>query len=232
MSRSDTKHKKSLRPHGVFVLVVLFLLTFTPTVLADRITVVTATTNMGSDFGTNLQNTVNGVGLSLLSLMATHAGTIPTNSWVSSAGVLTGQITFNLGGLFSVDSFSFWNQNGGGPGLAGSTGIQNVQVLLSTNGIDFTPLPGGASAFARVTGAANLPPQIFSFTAVNATHFRFNVLSNYGDIFNTGFAEVGFNGSPVSSAPIPEPTTMLLLGTSLAAIAVKVSRKRQAGRQE
>ena len=124
MSPSRTKHKKSLRPHGVFVLVVLFLLTFTPTVLADRITVVTATTNMGSGFGTNLQNTVNGVGLSLLSLMATHAGTIPTNSWVSSAGVLTGQITFNLGGLFSVDSFSFWNQNDGGPGLAGSTGIQ------------------------------------------------------------------------------------------------------------
>ncbi|MBA3320629.1 MAG: PEP-CTERM sorting domain-containing protein [Pyrinomonadaceae bacterium] len=145
---------------------------------------------------------------------------------------MTGQITFNLGGLFSVDSFSFWNQNGGGPGTAGSTGIQGVQVLLSTNGTDFTPLPGGPSVFARVTGAANLPPQIFSFTAVNATHFRFNVLSNYGDIFNTGFAEVGFNGNPAGGAPIPEPTTMLLLGTGLAAIAVKVRRKRPAGQQE
>ncbi len=231
MSPSHTKRKKSLRHHGVFVLVVLFLLTITPTVLADRITVVTPTTNMGSGFGTNLQNTVNGVGLSALSLTATHAGSFPNNSWVSSTS-LTGQITFNLGGLFSVDNFSFWNQNGGGPGAAGSTGIQNVQVLLSTNGIDFTPLPGGPSVFARVMGAANLPPQIFSFTAVNATHFRFNVLSNYGDIFNTGFAEVGFNGSPANGAPIPEPTTMLLLGTGLAAIAIKVRRKRQAGRQE
>ncbi|CAN5355963.1 hypothetical protein BH18ACI2_BH18ACI2_00230 [soil metagenome] len=232
MSPDHTKRKKSLRLQGVCVLVVLFLLTITPTVLADRITGVTATTNMGSGFGTNLQNTVNCVGLSLLSLTATHAGTIPANSWVSNTGVLTGQITFNLGGLFSVDSFSFWNQNGGGPGFAGSTGIQNVQVLLSTNGIDFTPLPGGPSAFARVMCVTNLPPQIFSFTAVNATHFRFNVLSNYGDIFETGFAEVGFNGSPASAGPIPEPTTMLLLSTGLAAIAVKVRRKRQAGRQE
>jgi len=231
MSHSHTERKRSLRPHGIFVLAVLLLLITAPTALADRITGVTATTNMGSGFGTNLQNTVNGVGLSALSLTATHAGTIPNNSWVSSTS-LTGQITFNLGGLFSVDSFSFWNQNGGGPGLAGLTGIQNVQVLLSTNGIDFTPLLGGPSAFARVTGAANLPPQIFSFTAVNATHFRFNVLSNYGDIFNTGFAEVGFNGNPAGGAPIPEPTTMLLLGTGLAAIAVKVRRKRPAGQQE
>ncbi len=231
MSPGHTKRKKSLTRPGVFVLVVLFLLTFTPTVLADRITTVTATTNMGSGFGTNVQNTVNGVGLSILSLTATHAGTVPSNSWVSSSNFFTGHITFNLGGQFSVDSFSFWNQNSGGPGLDGSTGIQNVHVVFSTNGVDFTLLPGGPTVFARAIGT-NLPPQIFSFTAVNATHFRFNVLSNYGDIFNTGFAEVGFNGSPVSSAPIPEPTTMLLLGTSLAAIADKVSRKRQAGRQE
>jgi len=230
MSPGYIKDKKNLRPHGMFVLVVLFLLTIPQTVLADRITGVTATTNMGSGFGTNLQNTVNGVGLSLLSLTATHAGTVPNNSWVSNVRVLTGQITFNLGGQFSVDSFSFWNQNGGGPGVAGSTGIRNVQVLFSTNGVDFTPLTGGPSAFAQVTGAANRPPQIFSFTAVNATHFRFNVLSNYGDV-QTGFAEVVFNGSPVGPGAIPEPATVLLLGTGLAGVAAKV-RKRRKGEPE
>jgi hypothetical protein len=197
---------------------------------ADRISGVTVTTNMGAGFGTNIINTVNGVGLSSPSLTATHAATIPSNSWVSSPSVLTGQITFNLGGLFSVDSFSFWNQNGGGPGLAGSTGIQNVQVLVSTNGIDFTPLPGGPSAFARVTGTANLPPQIFVFSVVNATHFRFNVLSNYGDPFNTGFGEVGFNSVP--SAVIPEPTTMVLFGTGLAGVAAQVRRRRRKGESE
>ena len=77
---------------------------------------------MGSGFGTNIQNSVNGVGLSSLSLTAAHAGTSPTNSWVS-ASTLTGAVTFDLGGIFTVDSFSFWNQNGGGPGANGSTGI-------------------------------------------------------------------------------------------------------------
>jgi hypothetical protein len=178
---------------------------------------------MGSGFGTSLTNTVNGNGLSSLSLTATHAATTPVNSWVSSQGVLTGQITFSLGGLFTVDSFSFWNQNGGGPGADGSTGIRNVQVLTSTDGTIFTPLAGGPTSFAQVTGIANLPPEVFSFTAISATHFRFVVLSNWGDTAETGFAEVGFNG--VSA--VPEPTSLLLLGTGLAGIATRVTRRRK-----
>src|SRR6266496_4518366 len=122
------------KKHLLVMGAVLLLLTTAPSALADRIVGVTATTSMGSGFGTSLTNTVNGVGLSSLSLTATHDATIPSNSWVSSPGVLTGQITFALGGLFTVNSFSFWNQNGGGPGALGSTGIHNVQVLTSTDG--------------------------------------------------------------------------------------------------
>jgi hypothetical protein len=69
---------------------------------------------MGSGFGTSLVNTLNGNGLSALTLTATHTATIPSNSWVSASGVLSGNVTFDLGGLSVVDSFSFWNQNGGG----------------------------------------------------------------------------------------------------------------------
>jgi hypothetical protein len=218
---------KIFRSHGLVVGAVLLVLAIAPSVSADRIVGVTATTNMGSGFGTDLINTVNGVGLSSLSLTATHEATIPTNSWVSNQGVLTGQITFNLGGLHSVNSFSFWNQNGGGPGAMGTSGIQNVQVLTSTDGILFTPLVGGPSSFAQVTGV-NAPPEIFSFAAVNATHFRFMVLSNWGEtqLFNvTGFAEVGFNSA--GPAAIPEPATMMLLGTGLTGLAARVLRRRR-----
>lgn len=212
---------------GLIVGAVLLVLAIAPSASADRIVGVTATTNMGSGFGTNLINTVNGVGLSSLSLTATHEGTIPPNSWVSNQGVLTGQITFNLGGLHSVDSFSFWNQNGGGPGANGTSGIQNVQVLTSTDGILFTPLVGGPTTFAQVMGNANLPPEIFSFAAVNATHFRFMVLSNWGEtqLFNvTGFGEVGFNSAGPTA--VPEPATMLLLGTGLTGLAARVLRRK------
>src|SRR5262245_48628912 len=104
---------------------------------ADRIPGVTATTNMGTAPPTSLTNTVNGNGLFVLSLTASHGGTTPLNSWVSSAGVVTGNVTFALGGSFLVDSFSFWNQNDGGPGPFGTTGIQGVQVLTSTDGVTF-----------------------------------------------------------------------------------------------
>ncbi len=218
---SSTHQKTILQRHRLVVMAMLLLLAIAPNALADRIAGVTATTNMGSNFGTLLANTVNGVGLSSPSLTATHAGTIPSNSWVSSQGVLTGQITFNLGGLFSVNSFSFWNQNGGGPGGNGSTGIHGVQVLTSTDGVLFTPFVGGPSSFAQVPGNTNLPPEIFSFTAVSASYFRFEVLSNWGDTADTGFAEVGFN----NAATVPEPTTILLLGTGLSGIAVKLRRR-------
>jgi hypothetical protein len=155
---------------------------------------------VGSGFGTNIQNTVNGVGLSSLSLTATHAPSAPPNSWVS-AGALTGTVTFDLGGTFAVDSFSFWNQNGGGPGANGSTGIRGVTVSTSTDGITFTPLTGGPTSFAQVAVNANAPPQIFNFTPVSARFFRFTILSNYGDPAQTGFAEVGFRA--VTCTPTP-----------------------------
>lgn len=218
---------KILRTHGLLVGAVLLVLAIAPSVSADRIVGVTATTTMGSGFGTNLINTVNGNGLSPISLTALHAATNPGNSWVSSQGVLVGQITFNLGALYSVDSFSFWNQNAGGPGAAGSTGINRATVLTSTDGIVFTPLVGGPAGFARViTGVS--PPEIFSFTAVSATHFRFLVLSNYGDVAQTGFAEVGFNAAGPGPGPIPEPATMLLLGTGLTGFAARALRRRKA----
>jgi hypothetical protein len=99
-----------------------------------------------------------------------------------------------------VDGFSFWNQNGGGPGAAGRTGIRNVSVLSSTDGTTFFPIPGGPTVFAQVPGTTALPPEIFTFAAVTATHIRFNITSNWGDTAQTGFGEVGFNAVPEPAA--------------------------------
>ena len=164
---------------------------------------------MGSGFGTDIQNTVNGAGLVTSSLTSNHAPSIPSNSWVS-AGVTTGTVTFNLGGTFSVNSFSFWNQNGGGPGANGSTGIRGVTVSTSTDGTTFTTLPGGPTQFAQVAANASVPPEIFNFAPVSARFFRFTITSNYGDV-QTGFAEVGFSGCMQTIAPTLETLPSITL---------------------
>jgi F5/8 type C domain-containing protein len=161
---------------------------------AERIDPAGAATDMGSASGTSILNTINGVGLTAPTLTALHAGTRPGNSWVSAGGVRTGQVTFDLGTPYSLTGFSFWNQNAGGPGPAGSTGIQGVAVLYSTDGVSFVQLPGAPGAFAQVSATGPVGPERFSFPPVTASFVRFQITSNYGDVNNTGFAEVAFDG--------------------------------------
>ncbi|MEM8681671.1 MAG: hypothetical protein AAGF97_20170, partial [Planctomycetota bacterium] len=99
---------------------------------ASLISGVSVSTDMGAFFGTDINNVVNGVGLTgdVAHLFADHASTDIDNSWI--AAVSSGQVTFDFGGTFLLDGFSFWNQNDGGPGAMGSSGIDGVTVLFST----------------------------------------------------------------------------------------------------
>lgn len=190
---------------------------------ASRIVLAGASTNMGSGSGTFLVNTINGVGLTALDLTANHASTIPSNSWVSIVATLTGNVTFDLGGLYSVDGFSFWNQNNGGPGALGSTGINRVSVLSSLDGITFSFVPGAPVSFAQVMVSGPVGPEIFGFAPVLANFMRFEILSNHGFAGQTGFAEVGFNGV----TEVPEPATLSLLGAGLAYAAARRRKRAQ-----
>ncbi|MGE3818508.1 MAG: PEP-CTERM sorting domain-containing protein [Isosphaeraceae bacterium] len=175
--------------------------------LAGYVPNVTATTTMGSGLSTNLQNTVNGVGLGAAPLpTTTHGGTDALNAWVSSTGVLSGEVTFDLHGLYLVDQILFWNLNSNGAGPAGDAGIRDVVVLSSTDGIVFNPIMGGPLQFAKVPNPIALP-ETFTFAPLPATHLRFAVLNNWGDMNRTGFAEVAFQGIAV-----PEPSSMVLCG--------------------
>ena len=190
----------------------------TATAHAATISATSATTTMGSGFATLLDNTINNVGLTLPTLTATHASTLPANSWVSSTGILAGDITFALGAPVSLDGFSFWNQNNGGPGLLGVTGIRGLAISYSLDNVSFLPIPGAPTSFAQETGNISSAQQ-FSFAPVTARFVRFGVQSNYGDTAQTGFAEVKFSGSSV-----PEPTSALF-GLALCGVAA-VRRRR------
>ncbi|MGI8601468.1 MAG: discoidin domain-containing protein [Verrucomicrobiales bacterium] len=215
-SRQTIRGARACHTGLVFIAAILFSTSHLPGAI---ILGVRATTDMGSGFNTNLDNTVNGTGLSKHSLTATHGASIPTNAWVSS-GPLTGIITFFLGSNVFLDSFSFWNLNDGGPGRAGSTGIASVAVLTSLDGTVYTPLPGGPTTFAQVPGSSNLPPEIFTFPPVSASFVRFRVNGNHGDTSRTGFAEAAFN------AAVPEPSVATLIGCALLGL-LQSSRNRR-----
>ncbi|MFN6272291.1 MAG: discoidin domain-containing protein [Microcystis sp.] len=167
---------------------------------------ITASTNMGSAFSTNIANTVNGAGLpsNTPSLTGNHATAIGGNAWLSAPNIVTGNVTFNLNGSYSLAGFSFWNLNNPG----NTAGIKDVTVQSSTNGTTWTTIAGAPVQFAIAANAA-IPPAVYSFSPVTASFVRFVVASNWGWTGpNTGFSEVQFNGTPI---PVPEPSSLLAL---------------------
>ena len=181
----------------LLIVLVIGLSALTSMASGEIILGVSASSNTSDQFGTTLTNVLDGTGLTggVPSLTDTHEDTEPANSWVG--GALLPEITFDFGGLRTVDGFSFWNQNAGGPGASGESGINLLLVQYSTNGLIYLPVLGAPVSFAQVTTIGPVGPEVFSFAAVDATHLRFTVLSNHGGS-ETGFAEVQFH------TPVPE----------------------------
>jgi hypothetical protein len=183
---------------------------------------ITASTNMGSAFSTNIANTVNGAGLpsNTPSLTGSHAGGSVSNAWFGTA--LTGNITFNLNGSYSLAGFSFWNFNG-----QRTVGIKGVTVQASTNGTTFTTIAGAPTQFAiAATSSAAVNPETFSFSSpVTASFVRFVVASNWDSINGTGFSEVQFNRTPDQPPQlqsVPESSSLLaLLAFGLAGVGLR-----------
>jgi hypothetical protein len=183
---------EALNNHGNFLLTIFseiaFIGTAEPT--ENVINPISATTTLSAQFGSSLDNTINGVGLDVFpTLSGTHEGTSPGNSFLATND--TGSIDFDLGGSFLVDGLAFWNENAPGPG---QTGIQDVVISSSEDGVTYTPIAGAPTSFAQVMSPTSAAEQ-FSFTEITASFIRFDVLSNYGDPGNlVAFAEVAFSG--------------------------------------
>ncbi len=162
-------------------------------VIENVINPVSATTTLSAQFGSSLDNTINGTGLDAFpSLSATHEMTTPGNSFLATNE--TGSIDFDLGGSYLVDGLAFWNENAPGPG---QTGIQEVIISSSEDGVTYTPIAGSPTTFTQVTGPTS-PAEQFSFTPITTSYIRFDIVSNYGDPGGlVAFAEVAFSGVQV-----------------------------------
>ena len=209
---------------------------------AALIPAISVTTSLGVDpsIPWNINNTVNGQGLpsNTPSLTGNHlASNFTGTAWrsanltVPSGSTISGDITFTLGGTYSVSGFTFWNFGGSSFNLA-SQGIRDVTVEFRNGSGAWLPVPGAPTTFAfgqfDPSGVGTtLPdqlPQAFTFAPVTATQIRFVSLSTFtnaalvGSNNQLGFNEVQFDGTP----QVPEPSSLLaLLAVGLGGVSLR-----------
>ena len=135
--------------------------------------------------------------------------------WMESGGPdpTVADITYDLGGIFSLDSFQVWNYNEFG---LPNRGFQDVVVTYGETAALGSTL-ASVTTFAQATGANGFNGEVFSFAPISARFFKIESTSNYGDVNETGLSEIQFNS-------VPEPSSTALLG--LGGLALILRRRK------
>lgn len=164
--------------------------------------------------GGSLDNIINQSGLSVGytsgvtdfdSYVATHPVNSDSNAWAGNGGPVLGEMVFDLGGIFTIDSFALWTQ-------FNSHAIDEFSILV--DGIF-------AGSFNALVGAGpNIAVQVFDLTDLSGQFITLQVASNHGGNY-VNIGEVAFEATSV-----PEPASIALLGLGLAGIGF--SRKKKA----
>ena len=121
------------------------------------------------------------------------------DQWHTGTGDPTPTIDFDLGGSFNLDAIHIWNGN---QTNLTSRGVQQFDILVSTDGVDFTEVLSDA-ILTQSPNNTYISAQHFSLTGNNnITHARLRIDSNYGDAY-TGLSEVMFTQvmDPALNAP-------------------------------
>ena len=129
-------------------------------------------------------------------------------------GVYTVTLTFNLGGLYTLDRFALWNRGGITQGVREFTLTAATAATFS----DATLL-GSFTATEALSGTVNYAvPEVFGFSTTEAHYVRMSVLNTHGTCC-VSLSEVAF--AAVSDAPpIPVPLPGVLLATGLGGLAL------------
>jgi PEP-CTERM motif len=133
-----------------------------------------------------------------------------TQSWIGTDG--TDSITFNLGGAFSsVGAFVNYAPGFGNDATITALGTDGTTVIGTYDLVTMAPIstPGALNAGA--------------FRGILSTSDDIGYLQLGGDFIIANSIEVG--DAPPSASPVPEPSSMFLLGTGALGLAGSIRRK-------
>jgi hypothetical protein len=121
--------------------------------------------------------------------------------WFSDSNCITGNVDFNLGGLFNVNSFVLWNEE--------PTGIKDFRIITSTSSTFSNSVDKGSFVGDDNTNSTNYSASQYEFTSSSAQFVRLQILSAFNDLAtplnNVGIGEVavGVKDNGVEVTPIP-----------------------------
>jgi hypothetical protein len=145
----------------------------------------------------------------------THASPDASNAWSGSLAALPIDLDFGLGATYSIGDLALWTSFSG-------FSINRFTVFTANNA-GFV----GAVNVGSFDANDTLPPmaaQVFSLAPSVGSFLRLEILSNEGGPA-VNLSEIGVEVSP-NAAAVPEPASLLLLGTGLAAVARRRLRRR------
>ena len=132
-----------------------------------------------------------------------HVAAVEPNMWLSIGTAFGGDdldpfVIFDLGAVYTINSFHVWNYNESPPNLV-ARGVNSVTVEYGTTAELGSTVPG-ITNFTIADGLATYAGENFSgFPAFNARYIKFDINSNHGGDNNFyGLSEVQFDGVPAS----------------------------------
>ncbi len=213
------------------IAIVLLMLSFTSTSYATAVTsAIDVVSNTFGEFSSayGIDNVSDQSGLSVgftsgVTDWDTYFGT-PSHTviaadyewWGAENSGLTGSVVFDLGMNYFVDKLALWNEE--------VAGISTFDVYTSTDGISFTSV-GPSLTPTNNPLELDYFADIFALTTTQGRYIKLDITGTGDNGWNTvSMGEIAFSTS-TSVDPVPEPSTMLLLGCGLIGLAGTARRK-------